>query len=321
MTSPKTILENLKNLNQYLAQFDRSEQSTYFEKFIAEVLSRILNLPFYTMDDDNTAVPHRIIWQGSTNPVSKAPLEKPDVVAYCYDFCLTIEATLKTGVNQWTQEFASSIRHCANFCSQSRIQEKDAIALLICTKLHEDTYRSIKSNPKPECKLIPIEVSELVRILETSILAFTMRHLEFRRLLNQVSDCIRTSSSLDNFQSDMDILLTNWQKDVLKIERSAIISVKSYEAMRSINRTHISVGEIFSILLKDQTINEYLRIIGDKLSFDIIEESLLQQGLAFQFSPTFDEKLFYPVPFADFKERGLRLIKAVEEGNGSLQCR
>jgi len=316
MTSSQTILENLKGITEYLNQFTKKQRPTYFEKLVAEAFSHILHLPFYASDSDDAGIPHRVIWQGRVNPVCKAPGGGPDAIARCYHFDLIIEATKNTEANQWAREFASSIRHSEDFCSQAQIQAKDVLTLLICTELHRDTYRSIKSNPKEEYKLIPIEVSNLEKILKTSILAFTIRHLELRRLLNQISKCIRDSSSLDDFRSAVDSLLTNWQKDVLKVEKKAVIAVKSYKAMRMINRTHIGTSEIFQRLQGDEAINEYLEIIEEKLSFDIVEESLIQQHLASELSPTYDERVFYPVPFADFKERQLRLIKALEEING-----
>lgn len=312
MTSSRTVLKNLKNLNKYLAQFHQSQRSTYFEKFITEAFSNILYLPFHTSDNDDPNIPHRLTWQGSINPVSKAPRGKPDAIAYCYNYYLTIEATLKTGANQWAQEFAQSIRHCEDFCSQNGIQQKDAFVLMICTKLFRDTYRSIKNNPRQECKLIPIEVSELSRILETSILAFTMRHLELRRLFHQISDCIRDSSSVNDFYESVDSSITRWQKDVLKLEKSAFIGVKSYEAMRKIGRTHIGMSEILQKLQRHPVVNQYFNIIREKIRGDTIENSLVQQSFASRLAPTYEgEELFEPVPRVDFKGRSVRLINTV----------
>lgn len=318
MASSQTILRTLKNLDQYLAQFHQSLRSTYFEKLIAEAFAYILHLPFYSTDNDQPNISHRVTWHGNINPtISRAPEGGPDTIAYCYGFCLTIEATLKTGANQWSQEFAQSIRHCEDFCSQSQINPRDAFALLICKTMHRDTFRSIKGNPREEYKLIPIEISDISRILETSILAFTMRHLEFRKLLNQISECIRDSSSLDNFHRAVDDVVINWQKEVLRIEKSAFIGVKSYEAMRKTNRTHVGTSEILKKLQRNQTVNKYLKVIDEKLSVGSIEDCLIQQSLASQLSTTYEgEKIFSPVPFTDFRERGLRLIATVEAING-----
>ena len=312
MTSSRTILRNLKNYNQYLAQFHQSQRSTYFEKLIAEAFSNILYLPFYTSDNDDPNIPYRLTWQGIINSVSKAPQGKPDAIAYCYNYYLIIEATLKTGANQWALEFAQSIRHCEDFCNQNGIQQKDVFVLIVCTKLFRDTYRSIKNNPRQEYKLVPIEVSDLAKIFQASILAFTLRHLELRRLFHQISDCIRDSSSVRDFSESVDSSITRWQKDVLKLEKNAFIGVKSYEVMRKIGRTHIGMSEILQKLQRHPIVNQYFNIIGEKIRSDTIGDGLVQQSLVSRLTPTYEgEELFEPVPCVDFKGRGLRLIDTV----------
>lgn len=316
MATTQTILRNLKNLNQYLSQFHSTQQSAYFEKLIAEVFSHVLFLPFYTIDNDNATTPYRVTWQGSINPISKATQGRADSIAYCYDFHLIVEATKNIGANQWAKEFAPSIRHCDDFVKQNRLQSNEVCIVLVTPQLHQDTYQSIHCNPRHEYSFIPIETSMIMRIVETSSLAFTMRHLELRRLLNQISEHIKKEQSLTDFRSAMDQLLTEWQKEVLKVEKSAIIGVKSYEAMRKIERKHIGISEILAKLQKHRVIKRYLNITGDVLTVSLIEDSLIQQSLAFLLSQTFNgEKIFTPVALIDFKERGLRLIDQVEKIN------
>jgi hypothetical protein len=313
MVSPRTILRYLKNLPHYLAQFHLSQQSIYFEKLITEALSHVLYLQFFTANNDNPSIPHRVIWQGSTNPLSKSPPQGPDGIAYCYNFCVTIEATLKTGANQWSQEFAQSIRHCEDFCNQRQIQQKDAFAIMVCTAIHRDSYQSIRNNPRQEYTLFPMMVSDLAKILETSILAITIRHIELRRLFHQLSDCIRNSASLADYLQSSDDLIKKWQKNVLSSEKSVFIGLKSYEAMRRIGRNAIGVSEILQQLQKHPYVAQYLNIIGTKLTIIEIENDLVQQSLACSAGRTIqdNETLFEAVPSTDFKGRGHRLIDAV----------
>lgn len=312
MTSSRTILKKLKNLNDYLILFHPSQQSTYFEKLIAEAFSNILYLPFYTSDNDDPNISHRLTWQGIINSISKAPQGKPDAIAYCYNYYLIIEATRRTGANQWIKEFGPSIRHSENFCAQNRVQQKDVFVLMVCTKLFEDTYQSIKNYSREECKLVPIEVSDLVKILQASILAFTLKHLELRRLFHQISNTIRNSSSLIDFSKSVDSSITRWQKDVLKLEKNTFIGVKSYKAMRQIGRIHIGTSEILQKLQKHTIVKQYLNIIGEKISSKTIEDSLVQQSFASRLIPTYEgEEVFEPVPCVDFKGRSLRLIDTV----------
>ena len=312
MSSARTILKHLKKYDEYLNKFQQAHRSIYFEELIGHAFSHILYLPFYTSDNDNPNDSFRVIWQGSLNPPSNSP-PGPDLIAYCYDFNFLIEATLKTGANQWTQEFASSARHCDDFISQRGVKPNKVYILLATPKLHQDTYRSIHQHPRQEFYFIPIEVSNLAKILETSILAFTTRHLDLRKLFHKIQRSVKTSSSLRDYRKSVSELVTEWQKDVFRQEKSVFVGVKSYEAMKKINRTHVGASEILQRLQKHPFIRQYLKIIGGKLTSDIIEDSLIQQSLASRLSLTYDgEPIFGPIPYEDFKGRGLRLIEEVE---------
>lgn len=161
---------------------------------------------------------------------------------------------------------------------------------------------------------MPLETESLVRILETAILAFTMKHLELRALFNKIPQLLASSSSLVDFQSTLKEELKTWQREVLRQEKSAFIGVKSYEAMQKIPRAVVAVSEILESLLKHPFVGQYLKIVGEKLSGDEIERVLVEESLGCRAGKTIqtDEPFFECVPCADFKGRGLRLIRAVE---------
>jgi len=324
MTSPRTTLKHLKKLNQYLATLPlQVQQSACFEWLVAQAFSHILYLPFFSSDNDDASISHRVIWLGSETNLSRAPQNanappnSPDAIAYAYKFYILIESTLKTGANQWTQEFAQSLRHCDDFVSRTGAHPNEVYIVLVAPKLYIDTYWSIRQNPRSGFNFILLEVPELAKILETSILAFTMRHLELRRLLNQVPQCIANSSSLRDFRKLLNDWIKGWRQDVLKLEKNAFIGVKSYKVMKEIGRTHIGVSEILRKLQAHPIVLQYFNIIDSKVSVSDVIESLYQQKLGFRLTPTTDgEEIFEPVPALDFKARESRLIKAVEEING-----
>jgi len=316
--SSRAILRILKDLDGYLNRFNQSQRPALFEKLIAEAFSSILYLPFYTSDSDNSQIPNRVVWFGRTNPLSKAPPEKPDAIAHCCDFHVVVEATMKTGATQWSQEFGPSIRHCEDFCTGSGVSPRDAYVLVVCTQLHVDTYRSIRSHPRQEYRLVPLEVADVERILQTSILAFTVRHLELRGLFHSICDCIAASSSLAEFRTSVNDTIVQWQKNILRLEKDVFIGIKSYEIMRRIGRQHsrqyIGTTEILNRLQKHWVVNQYFKLIGNRIGTDAIEGALVSHSFAAKVGATYDdEQLFQPVPSIDFKQRGLRLIRAVED--------
>jgi len=313
--SGRTILRRLRKLDEYLRQFPY-RQSIYFEQLVGLAFSRGLYLPFYTNDNDDETIKHRVVWAGSdrSGVLSKAPQGKPDIIAYCFDFYVTIEATQKSGANQWTGEFAQAVRHCSDFVRENSVEPSKVYVVLVTPKLHEDTYQSLRHHPPRDSKIVPLETEALVRILETAILAFTMKHLEFRVLFNEIPKCLAGSSSLPDFRSTFEKELRTWQRKVLRRERRTFIGVKAYETMQKIPRAAVAEGEILESLLKHPFVGQYLKIIGEKLYAGDIERILAEESLGCCAGKTIqtDEPLFERVPCVDFKGRGLRLIKAVE---------
>lgn len=316
MVAPRTILRHLRKYKEYLNAFPRNQRSIYFEKLIAQAFAGVLNLPFYSSNNDDVDVKHRLTWWGSDTGPSAAP-PGPDAIARAYGFQILIEPTRKTGSNQWSQEFAACIRHGETYVNQQGLNPTDVYVTLVPSKLHIDTLRSIRQQPRSQLNVIPVEVLSLIDILSTSILAFSMRHLELRRLFTQICDCVDYSSSIRKFHESSRNAISKWQEEVLRLEKGAFIGVKSYEAMRKIGRTFIGTSEILGRLQTHPYVTQYLKIIGERILPDQIQQSLIQQSLASQVGKTLDgEELFCSVPSVDFKGRQEKLIKAVEGVRG-----
>lgn len=313
MGSPRTILKNLRNLDQYLSAFNISLRSTHFELLIAEAFSKILHLPFFDVDNDNPNIPYRVVWKGRANPIEKAPNNEPDAICFCYNFKLLIEATQKTNAKQCSQEFAAAIRHWEDFCNNTRTPKSEVYVLFVCSSLYKDTFRSIKANPTRDCKIVPIETSILQIVLETSNLALSMRHLEIRKLFHDICDSVRNSSSEGDFFIDIKKRVIKWQKDVLNLEKTFFTGLKSYETMRKIGRNYIGMSEILERLQKHPVVKHYFGIIEDRIRNEIIKESLIKESLAsiLSITTTGEEEIFEPVPQCDFSGRCQRLVNAV----------
>jgi hypothetical protein len=293
MAAPLTILRNLRDHGRYLDQFPYYEQSAHFEHLIAQAFAHLLHLPFYTSDNDDANVIHRVTWRGSIENISTAP-RGPDAVAYAYEHCVLIETTLKKGTNQWAQEFASSVRHYEDFVNEGGLNREDTYLILVAPEFHRDTYRSIRQKDIEGFNFVLLEVSALAKILDTSILAFTIRHLDLRDLYHGLQERCKRSSTIEDFLKRLGDSTSGWQQEVLKLEKTVFLGVKSYEAMRKIGRKSVGVSEIFQKLQWHPTVKHYIRIMGGRLTSHEIEESLLSESLGYQAGRTYDGEPSYP---------------------------
>jgi hypothetical protein len=125
-------------------------------------------------------------------------------------------------------------------------------------------------------------------------------------------DYSQKSSSLGEFRTQAKICVDKWRIDILSAEKSSFLGVKSYEAMRKINRKYVGSGEIFDKLYRHWVVRQYMGILGSRLNSKDIEDSLLQQRLGSKLKRLpHGELLFCPVPLTDFRNRTKRLVEAL----------
>lgn len=319
----KTILIRLNERETYLNTFkdenDNNIRATIFEKLIAEAFSCILNLPLYSLDDDKPEMPYRVTWYGRVSTMKPEP-EGPDTIVYGYDFFLLIEATRLKGRKQWSREFSPAISHCKEFCEQPEVRHEDVFVLLVCDHpLCEETFQSIKVNPdRDKYKLIPMETETVIKILETSLVALTMTHLEIRKLFPKIHNALKQTSSLQEFKGRVNTKIDEWQKEVLKDEKEAFTGIKSYEILLSAAKggsEDLKLSQIFNALLRQPTVQQYFDVIGKNvLNPELVEQSLVPQGLASCVGRTInDEPRYVATPLADFRNRNDRLVKELRK--------
>lgn len=306
---------NLINLQRYLGRYPQHDQPAAFEYLVANTVSQIFYLPFQSKDNEDNTVSHRVIWYGSINKktkiISKSP-SGPDSICFGYGFDVLIESTLRDGTNQWRKEFIESLKHYDNFVRNKGIDKKDVYLTLIVRKLHKDTYMGFKEKAKDGYNIIILEGSSLAKIGNISKMLFTVRHLDIRQLFNDLVKKLRESTSFDKFRDESNKSIYEWEKDVLKREKTVFFGLKSYEAIKKVGKNIVGTSDILLNLHKDSKFNRYIKILGGGDLTSYIREGLLSERLAYLIS-TPDEDLFCRVNSADFKSRGLRLIKTVEE--------
>ena len=307
---------NLISLKQYLKRYSKCQPAA-FEYLIGSVFSQILYLPFHSKDSEDNTVTHRVIWYGSINKrnktISKSPFG-PDSVCFAYGFYLLIESTLRDGANQWRKEFVESLTHYDNFITNKNVDKKDVYVVLVAPRLHRDTYTGFKQKANEGCNILVLESSCLAKIGDTTKIIPTVRHLDLRHLFNDMVRTLRDSTSFDRFRGDLNKSISGWQKDVLKRERTVFFGLRAYEAIKKAGRNIVGTSDILLKLHRDSKFNHYIKILGGGDLTTYIREGLLTERLAHLIS-TPSEDVFCRIHSADFRARGLRLIRAVEDVN------
>lgn len=307
---------NLFNLQRFLKRYRQNDQPAAFEYLVSNAFSQLLFLPFQTKDNEDNTIRHRVIWYGSVKKnktISPSPAG-PDTICYAFSYYILIECTLRHGANQWRKEFVESIKHFNSFIKNSKVDKKDVYLTLAIPKLHKDTYTGFKQKANEGINIILIESPCLARINDISKMAFTVRHLDIRQLFNNLTNKLRESTSFDKFRNEINQHISEWGKDVLKREKTVFFGIRSYAAMKKAGKNIVGTSDILTNLFRDRIFNNYLKILGGGDLTSYIKDGLLKEKLACLVT-TPDEDLFCKVKSIDFRERGFRFIKAVEDIN------
>lgn len=313
MVASRTVLRHLRRHKQYLASFP-SYRAARFEHLVADTFGRILFLPLQSADTADDTVINRVLWHGTSDPIDKAPGGQEDAVAVAHGYHILIEPTRWAGTKQWSREFGPCCDHYEVFCAEHNLPERDVYVALVAPTIARRTWNSVRGT---ESNWLLMKVSHLATVLETSILAPTLNHSQFRQLLNELVQCCRNSESLKEFETSANGHVSTWQTNVLKTEGLAFLGIRSYKAMESIGSTHIGIGEIAHRVRRDPVARRYHKLgeidLGREKLQEKLEDSLLKQGLGCHLGRTVGgERLIGPVSMEEIRRRNDRMADALE---------
>lgn len=311
MSSPS----NLRKLQQYLKKHSHTNGPAVFEHLVANTFSRILYLPLQIRTKEDASIPHRVIWNGDTDVKKKTFSKSPsgaDSICFACGFYLLVESTLRHGANQWRREFVECLRHYDDFVNDNKIDKNNVYLAVVARKLHRDTYTGFKQKVREGYNIILLEASSLAKIWEATNIVFTTRHLDLRQLFYDLMNVLRDSTTFEKMKEDINRKIFEWKKDLFKREKTVFFGLRSYEAMKKAERKIVGTSDILLHLRKDSKFKQYMDILGGGDMSKYIYEGLLSEKLAYCVK-TPDEDLFRMTSKADFRLRGMRLMKAVEK--------
>lgn len=317
MTTPITLPTSsqirwrLHNAPRYLAGRPQKLQPALFEELVAQAFASLLHLPFYDATNDPNTGP-RVTWNGDHSSYLKAP-SGPDGIAHANGFTILIESTMRTGTGQWSKEFNECIRHARQTATSMNIRSSDLYTVLVTTSIHEGTYSAIKShNQASEWKVSLVETGCLAQLVETASLVFTLRHIDCRKLIEDLLDYLAASSSWATYRNNMGSAGRSWTSAVLSLEKKTTVAIKAYQALLSSEQSHTSLSDLLVRLYADTNLGKYLKRISVELRPELVTASLRQEGLAAELRIGYTpDSILAPVPLCDFEHRNQRRLEAI----------
>lgn len=312
-TKLNVIIDQLVDFEKYLETFPPEERSSRFEYIIAEGFSRIFNLPLLTTEQDDKTRKHRIIWNGKIDERKTMPkferIKGPDAYIYAHEFTVLLEATLKVGYKQWSQEYARAIEHYTDFTKTA--DKQSCYLFFIPTELYQDSYTAIKQKCSEKCHYVILPLANFITILKTYELAFTASHIDLRQLLIKVIHCCEWSEDKDDFLTRINTLINDWQNKILRSEKYMFLSIKSYVRLVKGTKRYASLSEIYSDLSTDDFVRRYYSTLGTRFVDTDIIISLERERLAYEAENIPDDKIFCAVPIYDVKARVRTFIQGL----------
>lgn len=319
MAELDSIIQRLKGWSSFQSTLPPEERSSCLEYIIAEGLSHILRLPFYTMESDNKAVQNKVVWNGKGDLSAGRKLERlggPDAYVYAYGYTILVEATQKTGKAQWTDEYARAIQHHDEECNKGA-RPQDLYLLFVPIELHQDSYTSIRQKCAERCCYPILFKDDIITILETYDTVCTATHIDLRRLLDDAMRACDSSMDVADFDDRRANVIKGWQKTLLTNEKYMFIGIRAYVALTKGRSPMASLSELFQELSSDTSVSKFYAMAGSPFNIQDISISLDRQRLAYWHDFAGDT-FFHPVPLADIKGRIKVFLTEIENAQKQL---
>ena len=310
LSSPRAALAKLRDLRNFLGGYPDNQRSAIFEYIVSKSFAYALGLPFFTASDNHSALKRKVVWNGSLNPISKAP-PGPDCLVYCYSCNCVVEPTRREGAGQWISEGAQLVRHAAETTTRFHWNHLNTYSILVATKIAKDTFYNFHTNPGG-LKIVLLEVEHLISVLETSVLAFSMRPTELNGLMEEAINHLRVCPNLKSYRTCITGSISVWKHRILESEKYVFVGLKALKTMKDMNRVPpIGLGELYGRMSQNNWVKHYLGLIEQSLDTQFITESLTRQGFAYC-QPGMHDTLVYPAVIEELISRTSRIHEQLQ---------
>jgi hypothetical protein len=303
--------DDLINLQTYLSKYRQNEQPAAFELLISKIFSSILKLPFFDSNNDDSTKKFKVLWGGTEKPIRCAPSGSCDCYIYARGFNCILESSLRDGPSQWKNEGQSTIRHLEEVITKNGWDPKRSYGILVVKNIHSDTFNNFEKYCN-RYKIIILDIDNLLIILNTSNFAFTMKNLDVAHLFSKGLDVLDECENAQSYVTDLKMNFSQWRKKVLRDELNIFMAINSFNKMKNEIQPKIYVSQLYEKLNKETSIIKYLKLADVELSYQLIINSIKQNGFGIHKRGFFDDDEIYHLTFEDCETRFNTIINKIK---------
>jgi hypothetical protein len=311
------VLQELKEAVANVQNFKGQADAARLECIVAKTFGHILHLPVYSCDHQGQKEKYHVHWPGSINGAFRRTDKGPDAFVYAHDFHSLLEATFSTGNTQWSQHFARGIEHLENHIASTKLSKSQVYSVFVAGEIASRSLTSLRQANIDGSKIIPLNLDNLVLLLEPSIYTYALCHFVFRNLLDEIGEDLRNSSDVCEYLKKVRNRLLGYRREILDGERSLFLGLCLYRIFIKYQWTIASVSEILNKLRRDLWAKSFRKLSHKSFDKVEIEKCLVSLGLACKTKSRLgrEDSLFEPVSALELKSKAKRILKILEEVN------
>jgi hypothetical protein len=284
ITTCESVLNDIDHLDIYLSKYRRSDQkSAGVELLFSKAIAFLLHLRFFSNANNDPLVIHKVVWNGNeTSGISLAPREMPDTNIFARDYDILLEITQKTRAKQWSQEFASGIRHLREYIETTKKPRDKVYLLMVAPEIYVDTYNSVRGKQIEGFNIALLTFKEVRDLSQICDLSIGLRHIDILNLLRNLSSIMIKTDDFEVFKTLSAAAILNWKISFLKNDRLLFLGVKGYRVFKDKNQKILQASDILTELNTKKDVKSYFDIIGEELKREDICKGMLTFGFAYE---------------------------------------
>ncbi len=239
----------------------KNDEPILFEYIIGKVVSKILDLPFYSTNSFKRTR-HFVKWNGSTDKRRFCKAARgPDIITKAHGYNAIIDVTLNTRPeSQISRELGSFLKHLKTANRNSNGDK--VVGIFVVPRITERVWELYKSSS--DAIIVLINVVNLAKIYSISQVGIPVQHAYLLNFISKLSRTLKNSRDRDDYLISLNDITKSFVRDFLRSEYHFFLSKKVYSIFLNRDKITLSQAEIVDDLKTDPHIKELNKLMGLK---------------------------------------------------------